>query len=93
MAEIRRYRPEYKQPFIDLNTAWLNEFFEVEEHDRQIFNNVENLIIRPGGEIFFCVSDNIVVGTVAMQKLPKACSSLQRWLWQNHSAAGDSQML
>jgi predicted N-acetyltransferase YhbS len=68
-TSIRTYDPSYKQTFIDLNTAWLNEFFEVEEHDRQVFNNLEELIIRPGGEIFFCLADDTVVGTVAMQKM------------------------
>ena len=68
-TSIRTYDPSYKQSFIDLNTAWLNEFFAVEEHDRQVFSNIEEVIIRPGGEIFFCLSDDVVVGTVAMQKL------------------------
>ena len=68
-TSIHKYDPSYKQSFIDLNTAWLNEFFEVEEHDRQVFRNIEDTIIKPGGEIFFCLLDNEVVGTVAMQKV------------------------
>ncbi|MEW5677355.1 GNAT family N-acetyltransferase [Flavobacterium enshiense] len=66
---IITYQPQYKQDFIDLNTAWLEEYFFVEKHDKDVFENVEDIILKPGGEIFFCLIDNEVVGTVAMQKV------------------------
>jgi ribosomal protein S18 acetylase RimI-like enzyme/SAM-dependent methyltransferase len=77
-TSIHTYDPSYRQHFIDLNTAWLNEFFEVEEHDRQVFNKIEESIIRPGGEIFFCLEDGAVVGTVAMQKMAEGIYELAK---------------
>ncbi|KGO90694.1 GNAT family N-acetyltransferase [Flavobacterium suncheonense] len=67
--KIITYKPEFKQRFIDLNTAWLEEYFFVEQHDKDVCNNVEEVILKPGGEIFFCLLDDEVVGTVAMQKV------------------------
>ena len=66
---IITYQPEYKNHFIDLNKAWLEEFFVVEPHDNDVFNNIESYILDPGGMIFFCLVNNEVAGTVAMQKM------------------------
>ncbi|MBP8066054.1 MAG: GNAT family N-acetyltransferase [Flavobacterium sp.] len=67
--KIITYKPEFKQRFIDLNTAWLEEYFFVEQHDKEVFENIEEVVLKPGGEIFFCLLDAEVVGTVAMQKV------------------------
>lgn len=67
--EIITYNPKYKTDFISLNTAWLQEYFFVEQHDIDVFNSVEEIIIQTGGEIFFCLIANEVAGTVAMQKV------------------------
>lgn len=68
-ATIIPYQPEYKNKFIALNKAWLEEFFFVEKHDLEVFENIEDIILKPGGEIFFCLVDDEVAGTVAMQKV------------------------
>lgn len=67
--EIITYNPKYKTDFINLNTAWLEEYFFVEQHDIDVFNAVEETIIQTGGEIFFCIVNDEVAGTVAMQKV------------------------
>ena len=67
--KIISYQPEYKDDFIRLNTAWLEEFFYVEQHDKEVFKNIEEIVLKPGGEIFFCLIDGTVAGTVAMQKV------------------------
>jgi ribosomal protein S18 acetylase RimI-like enzyme len=67
--KIITYQPEYKDHFIALNKAWLEEYFFVEKHDIEVFENIEKIILEPGGEIFFCLVDNEVAGTVAMQKV------------------------
>lgn len=67
--KIITYNTEYKTDFISLNKAWLEEFFFVEPHDIEVFNSVEETIIKTGGEIFFCLINDEVIGTVAMQKL------------------------
>ena len=67
--KIISYRPEYKKQFIALNKAWLEEYFFVEPHDIAVFENIEEIILKPGGEIFFCLVGDEVAGTVAMQKV------------------------
>lgn len=67
--KIIGYQSEYKNDFIRLNTAWLDEFFYIEQHDREVFENIENVILKPGGEIFFCLVNKTVAGTVAMQAI------------------------
>jgi ribosomal protein S18 acetylase RimI-like enzyme len=69
IPKIIPYDPQYKNHFISLNKAWLEEYFFVEQHDIDVFDNIEEVILKPGGEIFFCLADNEVAGTVAMQKV------------------------
>ena len=66
--KIISYLPIYKNDFIKLNKAWLEEFFYVEPHDLETFNTIESDIIEKGGEIFFCKVNNEIAGTVAMIK-------------------------
>lgn len=66
---IISYQSKYKAHFIALNTAWLETFFVVEPHDKEVFENLETYILQPDGEIFFCLIDEKVAGTVAMQRV------------------------
>jgi GNAT superfamily N-acetyltransferase len=77
-TEIIPYNPKYKNQFIDLNKAWLEEYFFVETHDIEVFENLEDIILKPGGEIFFCLVDNEVAGTVAMQKVDETTFELAK---------------
>lgn len=67
--KIISYNPKYKSDFIRLNKAWLTAYFFVEKHDIEVFENIEEVILKPGGEIFFCLVDDEIAGTVAMQKI------------------------
>lgn len=66
---IVTYHDSLKDAFIALNKAWLEEFFYVEEKDLKMFDQAKEIFIEQGGEIFFCVSNEIVSGTVAMMKV------------------------
>lgn len=69
MIEIVRFKEEFASVFADLNYAWISEHFTVEEHDREILDNPFKVIVEPGGEVFFAVTDHgQVVGTAAMIK-------------------------
>lgn len=68
-TKIITYLPEYKEDFIKLNKAWLEKYFYVEPHDLETFNTIEEDIINNGGQIFFCLIDNKIAGTVAMIKV------------------------
>lgn len=76
--KIISYNPKYKSDFIRLNKAWLEEYFFVEKHDIEVFENIEEVILKPGGEIFFCLVDDEIAGTVAMQKINDATYELAK---------------
>ena len=67
--KIITYNSEYKNDFIRLNKAWLEEYFYVEPYDIETFNNIEKDIIEHEGEIFFCLVNKEIAGTVAMIKV------------------------
>lgn len=77
-TKIIPYQSQFKNHFISLNKAWLEEYFFVEPHDMEVFENIEDVILKPGGEIFFCLVDNEVAGTVAMQKVNETTYELAK---------------
>ena len=76
--KIIPYHSEYKDDFIRLNKAWLEEYFYVEPHDMETFNTIEEDIIANDGEIFFCLVNDEVAGTVAMIKTNDALYELAK---------------
>jgi predicted N-acetyltransferase YhbS len=76
--EIISFQPQYKNNFITLNRSWIEEYFVLEQHDIEVFESLEELILKPGGEIFFCRIDNQIVGTVAMQKVNETTFELAK---------------
>ncbi|WP_020398335.1 GNAT family N-acetyltransferase [Kordiimonas gwangyangensis] len=67
--KIVTYKPEYAQAFRDLNLAWLEKYFTVEPVHLKVLDNPEGTIIAPGGEVFFALEGDTVVGTVAVRAL------------------------
>lgn len=57
---------QYHQKFIDLSVEWLEKYVSVEPADLEILNHPHETILDGGGEIFFALGDEDVVGTVAM---------------------------
>ena len=76
--KIISYNPKYKANFIALNTAWLETYFVVEPHDKEVFENIETYILHPDGEIFFCLVNEEVAGTVAMQRVDNTTYELAK---------------
>lgn len=66
MAEVVPYREEYRAEFERLNRAWIEQYFVLEEADREVFRDPAGAIIRPGGQIFFVVEGSEVLGTCAL---------------------------
>ena len=64
--EIVPFRKEYQAEFEYLNRQWIEEYFVMEEEDRKTLQNPDSYIIEKGGEIFFAVFNDTVVGTAAM---------------------------
>jgi DNA-binding MarR family transcriptional regulator/N-acetylglutamate synthase-like GNAT family acetyltransferase len=68
-VRIVPFQKKYKDDFIQLNTEWLQKYFEIEKEDRRILINPEKEIINKGGEIFFALLNEEVVGTCAVQNV------------------------
>jgi len=64
--EIVSYKKEYAAAFKALNIAWLEKYFYVEAHDEEVLSKPEELIVNPGGYIFFAMDGDRVSGTVAL---------------------------
>lgn len=58
--EIVFYRPEYRRAFVDLNTAWLQEYFHVEPEDEKIFSSVDQMV-REGAGVFVALEGGLPV--------------------------------
>lgn len=65
---ICSWDPRFRDAFAKLNLAWLERYFEIEPHDRELLSNPEGEIIRGGGDILFALLDDRPVGTVALVK-------------------------
>ena len=71
-VNIVPYNREYKSDFAKLNYEWLDKYFKtekVEAEDKRLLNNPEKEIIKKGGEIFFALLNENVVGTCAVLKI------------------------
>ncbi|HFH9946594.1 TPA: GNAT family N-acetyltransferase [Streptococcus suis] len=53
---IETYKPEYKEAFIAMNLAWIEEMFQVEDEDRMVLGSIKERLAN-GGEIFFAIND------------------------------------
>lgn len=68
MGRIIPYRPELAAYFRDLNLEWLEHFFYVEAHDRELLESCQKEIIDKGGYIFFYENKGEILGTFALIK-------------------------
>ena len=59
------FRDDLAPAFAELNRAWIERLFRMEDVDRKVLDHPEESIIRPGGEIFFALDGGEAVGTVA----------------------------
>lgn len=65
-VQIVDYDDRWAADFARLNYEWIERFFTVESHDREILDQPRKWVIEPGGQIFMAVVDGRGVGTVAM---------------------------
>lgn len=65
-VQISEFQNKYAKDFASLNYEWIEEYYTVEEHDREQLDNPKEYIIDHGGEIFFALLNGEVVGTVAL---------------------------
>lgn len=65
-ATVVGYREEFREAFEQLNRAWIEAYFVLEEPDREVFRDPRGKILEPGGEIFFVLQGGQVQGTCAV---------------------------
>lgn len=65
IVKIELWNRKYKDDFVRLNRDWITKYFNIEEHDIEIFANPEEIILS-GGEIFFATINDFVVGCCAL---------------------------
>lgn len=65
-VEIVEFSDEWAEDFASLNYEWINEYFEAEEHDREILDDPKKFVIEPGGQIFMAIVSGLAAGTVAL---------------------------
>jgi GNAT superfamily N-acetyltransferase len=69
--------PRYREGFIRLNREWIEHYFRLEPSDLKILGDPEGVILRTGGQIFFALKGEEVVGTCALVHHPDAHAGRQ----------------
>lgn len=64
--EIVEFEDKWAADFAALNYEWIEKFFSVEKHDREILDDPKTFVIDPGGQIYMAVCNGTASGTVAM---------------------------
>jgi ribosomal protein S18 acetylase RimI-like enzyme len=60
------YREELRAAFEQLNREWIESYFVLEDADRAIFADPTKAVLAGGGQIFFVVDGETVLGTCAV---------------------------
>lgn len=63
------FATELRDHFATLNKEWIEKFFELEDKDKYVLSNPEEAILAYGGQIFFAIAEEGVVGTCALVKV------------------------
>lgn len=80
MTQIRitHFEPEYRDAIRKLNYEWLEKYFHLEDIDREVLSHPEEVILAPGGEIFYAWYEDQIVGTVSLMKLEESVFELTK---------------
>ena len=65
-VEIVDFGDEWAEDFASLNYEWIEKYFAVEQHDRDILDDPHKAVIEPGGQIFMAIVSGLAAGTVAL---------------------------
>ncbi len=77
-VNIIAFDKQYANDFTQLNFEWLEKYFYIEDYDREVLTNPKKYILEDGGEIFFALIDDKVVGTVALIKREEGVFELSK---------------
>jgi len=66
LFQIVPFNEKLAPHFEALNREWIERYFAIEEADRVLFADPFSAIVKPGGQIFFVIAAEEVVGTCAV---------------------------
>jgi len=66
MIRVEGFRREWQADFERLNREWIERYFAIEAEDERLFADPEGEIVAKGGQIFFALDGDVVVGTAAL---------------------------
>ena len=77
-VEIATWRPEWRAHFERLNRVWLEQFHLLEPADLVYLQRPEEAILAPGGQIYFALTGDEVVGTCAAIRVSETVVELAK---------------
>ena len=77
------FNPKYRTAFFELNQAWLEQYFLLEPYDIQVLRNPEDMVLAPGGEVYFGLINEEVVATFALTPRKKGVVELNKMAVRN----------
>ena len=91
---IEEYRPEWEHYFEKFNRAWIEKYFEIEPVDEYTFKHIDEVILKPGGQLLFAVSEEKVIGVVSMKKVADDTMELSKMaVDENYLGIGAGKLL
>lgn len=91
---IVAWDPALAGDFYRLNAEWLQKHFYLEQVDHEVLSQPERMIIAPGGQIFFALLDEEVVGTCALlQESPGVFELTKMAVTERHQGLGIGRRL
>ncbi len=76
--KIIPYTEENQKYFTALNVLWVEKYFVMEEHDKDVLYNPKEHILDKGGYIYFAKADNAIAGTFALILVEKGVYELSK---------------
>lgn len=68
MIKLINYENKYQPDFKRLNMEWLEKLELVEEHDLEILDDPDGMVIDNGGVIFLATDGEKIIGTAGLYK-------------------------
>ena len=76
--EIVPYTEENQKYFTTLNVLWVEKYFVMEPHDKEVLYNPKEYILDKGGHIYFAKEGNDIAGTFAFIAVEKGVYELSK---------------
>jgi ribosomal protein S18 acetylase RimI-like enzyme len=95
MNEIRIevFAPKYQPAFEKLNKEWIVKYFFLEDEDIKTLKRPQEYIINNGGQIFFALKQDLVIGTAAMVKKKNSYELAKMAVTKKYQGRGIGKML